>query len=462
MPPPDVSPLARRLGLTSAAGLVVANAIGAGVFTTSGFALASLGQRDRVLWAWLLGGALALAGALSYGAIVRRFPESGGEYALLTRTAHPSAGFLAGWISLLAGFSAPIAAAALGLEAYVGGWFGIPAGGIGSGAILLAAALHGVRFEPGIVLQNLAVGVKLLAIAAFVAFGLARGAAPGAFAPVSPGSAAFDAGAFDAGAFAVTLVWISFAYSGWNAAIYIAGEVRDPGRNLMRALGAGTAVIIVAYTGLNVVFLWAAPVETLAGRADVAAVAALALGGPDLAAAVAILIALALWTSLSSMVLAGSRVIARMAADGVLPGALARGERAPSAAVALQTAVALGVFWLADLATLLGYIGFTLGLCAAATVASGMALRHREGPEGLPMPGYPWLPGAFVLATVTASGFLVFREPLEAVAGGLTLASGFGLWTWVRRRTRSPGARDLLASQQAAHGDTRIDHEQHG
>lgn len=449
MPAPDTRSAARRIGLTSAAALVVANAIGAGVFTTSGFALASLGRRDLVLWAWLVGGALALAGALSYGAVVRAFPESGGEYTLLTRTAHPSAGFLAGWISLLAGFSAPIAAAALGLEAYVGGWLGLPAGAIGSGAILLAAALHGVRLEPGIVLQNLAVGMKLLAIAAFVAFGLSRGATPGALDLAPSASTPFDPGAF-----AVTLVWISFAYSGWNAAIYIAGEVRDPGRNLMLALAAGTAVIIVAYTGLNLVFLWSAPVETLAGRADVAAVAARALGGPDLAAAVSILIALALWTSLSSMVLAGSRVIARMAADGVFPRRLARGERAPSAAVALQTGVALGVFWLADLATLLGYIGFTLGLCAAATIASGMALRHRAGPEALPMPGYPWLSGAFVLATLTASGFLVFREPLEAVAGALTLASGFALWTWARRRERSPVAHDRTGSQPAPHRDT--------
>ena len=204
---------ARRVGLVSAAALVIGNMIGAGVFTTSGFALADLGRREWVLLAWLVGGLLAMCGALSYGALARRIPESGGEYTFLSRTIHPLAGFVAGWISLLAGFTAPIAAAALGLQAYLvgSGGDGVRPEWIGTGAILIAGLMHGLRLREGVVLQNLAVGLKLLAIAVLVAFGAARLPAPD-LEPTGSGS-------FELGAFAVTLVWISFAYSGWNATV---------------------------------------------------------------------------------------------------------------------------------------------------------------------------------------------------------------------------------------------------
>ena len=163
----------RRLGLTSSAALVVANMIGVGVFTTSGFALADLGRPEWVLLAWGIGGLMAICGALSYGALARRIPESGGEYTFLSKTVHPLAGFLAGWVSLLVGFTAPIAAAALGLQAYLADSFGL--GGrpewICTAAILIAGLMHGLRLQAGVVLQNTAVGLKLAVIGAFVLLG---------------------------------------------------------------------------------------------------------------------------------------------------------------------------------------------------------------------------------------------------------------------------------------------------
>ena len=212
----------RRLGLGSAAALVVANMIGTGVFTTSGFALADLGRPGPVLLAWAVGGALALCGALSYGALARRIPESGGEYTFLARTVHPLAGFLAGWISLLAGFTAPIAAAALGFSAYLTvdeplrPW-------IGSAAIATAALLHGLHLSGGVVVQNLAVGLKLTIITAFAVWGFTQ-------LPQSPAPAPTTSAPFELGAFAVTLIWISFSYSGWNAVVYVAGESPRPRR----------------------------------------------------------------------------------------------------------------------------------------------------------------------------------------------------------------------------------------
>jgi len=423
----------RSLGLASAAALVVANMIGAGVFTTSGFALGDLGDRRIVLAAWLVGGVVAMCGALSYGAFARRMPESGGEYTFLSRTVHPLAGFLAGWVSLLAGFTAPIAAAAHGLQAYLGAALppdslAIDGPWIGTAAIVAAGAMHGVRLREGVVLQNIAVGLKLALLAGFVAAGAAL--RPGALPDAGP-----QAGGFDLGAFAVTLVWISFSYSGWNAVVYIAGEVRDPERNLARSLWLATSVVTVLYLALNAVFVYSAPIGELAGKPEVGAIAAEAIGGAGLRTAVSGIVALALFTSISSMVMVGPRVYARMADDGVFPRALRFDGDVPSRAIFLQVALALGVLWISTLRELLGYIGFTLGISAAATVVALLFLRRREGAQRVPIPGHPFVPLLYVVVTATAAGFMAQREPTEAGLGLLTVAAGVPVYFWMRRRS---------------------------
>jgi amino acid transporter len=413
----------RRIGLASAVSLVIANMIGAGVFTTSGFALADLGRPEPVLLAWLVGGALAMCGALSYGALARRIPESGGEYTFLTRTVHPLAGFLAGWVSLLAGFTAPIAVAALGLAAYLADSFGLlqRPEWVGTIGILAASLMHGLRLREGVVLQNLAVTLKVLAIGALIGIGLR-------VVPVETMRPSAEWIAVQPTAFAVTIVWISFAYSGWNAAVYVAGEVRDPDRNLPRSLCLGTGVVAALYLGLNAVFLYAAPAGELAGRAEVGAVAAEALGGMGLRRLISGLVALALFTSISSMLMAGPRVYARMAEDGLFPRLLMRGTEVPTAAVALQAGLAVAVVWASRLSALLGYAGFTLGLSAAATVGGLLALRHREGPERVPVPGYPFVPLLFIAVTLATSLFMAVREPLQAALGLLTAATGIPVY----------------------------------
>jgi len=422
----------RQIGLPGATALVVSSMIGTGVFTTSGFALELLGRPGAVLVVWAIGGLIATCGGIGYGALARRFPESGGEYALLSRTVHPLAGFLAGWVSLLAGFTAPIAASALALQAYLAGIVqGWAAEWLATAAILAAALLHGVRVRVGVAFQVAAVGIELALIAAFLVLGAWALPAPHPIALSSPGVPA-------PGAFAVALVWVSFAYSGWNAAIYVAGELRDPERDITRALLLGTVLVTALYVALNAVFLAAAPPAALAGAANVAAVAAQAIGGPRLRVAVSLLVALALFASLSGMMLAGPRVYARMAEDGYLPRLVAAGGDAPAAAVGLQAGLAVVVVWVATLAELLSYIGFTLGLSAAATVASLIALRRREGPARLPVPGYPVTPAAFIVVTLAISGFLVAHQPREALLGLLTVASGLPMY-WLRpRRPPSP------------------------
>ncbi len=426
----------RRLGLPTATALVVANMIGAGVFTTSGYSLAALGSRGAVLWAWVIGGVLATCGALAYAALARRYPESGGEYEFLRRTMHPFAGFLAGWVSLIAGFTAPIAVAAEAFGRYAGTSFGIDVDPLWTGtvAIVVSGVLHGVHVDPGARVQNAMVVVKIAMIAGLVAIGAV--VILGRAVPVADGEFSGDAPAF-VGAFASTMMWIWFAYSGWNAAVYVGGEVRDAEHNLPRALIGGTLLVTAMYLALNWVFVASAPVTTLAGQAEIGAVAADAIGGKPLRIAVGGLVSLALLTSITSMVMAGPRVYARMAADGVFPRMFREGDGPPRAAIALQCALALVILWSSDLVEKLTYVGWTLGVSTAATVIGLFLLRSREGAAAVPIRGGPVAPAVYVVF-VLGTAALAFRDawtrdslaPIYAVA---TLASGALVYPLVRR-----------------------------
>jgi len=408
----------RSLGLTSATALVVANMIGAGVFTTSGFLLADLGSPGYVLLAWAAGGVQAALGAICYGALARRIPESGGEYLFLSRTLHPAAGYIAGWLSLLVGFSAPLAAAAFAFGTYAQPWFGgIPPALAGSILILAFAAVHAIEVRRGAQVQNGAVLLKISLIVAFVAFAFAKmGGTPADPSPPFPLSA-----------FGVSLIWISFSYSGWNAAVYIGGEIKDPGRTIPRALLLGTALVTALYLALNAVFVFSAPVAELAGKLEVGRIAARAVGGVVLEEAVAGLICLALVSSVSSLVMAGPRVYAQMASDRVLPRWLAVTTGPPRAAIALQAGIALFFLWSASFDTLLTWIGFTLGISTAATVAALIVLRRREGTD-LAVPGYPIVPWLFLAGVAAMTAFTVLQRPMESLAGFGTIAAGLAAW----------------------------------
>jgi len=306
---PASSPGVRALGLFSLVCLIIANMIGAGVFTTSGFALGDLGSANRVMAAWVIGGVIALCGALSYGGLVHRMTESGGEYLFLSRAIHPVAGFIAGWVSLLAGFTGALAFAALAFETYAfpirPDW--LPGGAAASTMVVLAAVLHGFRVRTGAASQNFVVTVKVVLIVGFLLFAAVVAAGQGA-APAPPPTMPFSIAAF-----AGSLVWISLSYSGFNAAVYVAGEARDAQRNAPRALWMGTLIVTVLYIALNAAFVYLPPFEAVVGREDIAAAAAQAIGGPSASIAIRIIIVIALTSSVFSLVMAGPRVYAKMA-----------------------------------------------------------------------------------------------------------------------------------------------------
>lgn len=411
---------ALRLGLFSATMLVVASMVGTGVFTTSGFLLADLQSPWLVLLAWLVGGGLATCGALCYGALARRLPESGGEYLFLSRTVHPAAGAMAGWISIVVGFAAPLAATALAFGEYTRHWLpGSSPQWLGSGLLCGFALIHALRMEGGARLHNLTVALEMLLIGAFAVLALTRLPADVLTRP-TPASAS-------PGGFAVGLIWVSFSYYGWNAAVYVAGEVRDAERNLPRALLIGTALVTGLYLALNAAFVFAAPWEVLAGQPEIGRFAALALGGARLAEALTALIALVLAASVSAMTIAGPRVYARMASDGELPRMFQAHAGVPHLAIAVQCALALALLWSASFKSLLTYIGFTLNLCAAATVIGLIRIRLREGVQ-LQVVGWPLVPATFLLGILWMALSAIVRQPIESLWGLATLAMAWLFW----------------------------------
>jgi len=422
-----------RFGLFALTTLVVANMIGAGVFTTSGFALADLGSPGRVMWAWVLGGLIALAGAASYGMLVRRLPESGGEYLYLREAVHPLAGFIAGWVSLLAGFTGAIAFAASALESYLlpaairPAW--LPPDGAALAAVVVAGIMHGLRAARGAFWQGVAVVFKILIIAAFAiwaGYQLLLGSWPGS------GIAAAEAAAFSLPAFAMSLVWISLSYSGFNASAYLAEEADLPRRTVPRSLLLGTAIVFAVYLALNAIFVMAPPLEAVSGAADVAAVAARALGGEFFAAAARFTIVLALFTSVSSMVMAGPRVYAKMAEDGLMPKMFEVGEEPPRAAIWFQVALASLFILVTGIQQQLSYLGFTLSLTSAAAVSGLFVIHAKEGARPVEGLAYPWIPAAYVLATVGLAILAAGENPVELTAAVATFLTGTLVYGLIR------------------------------
>lgn len=413
--------------------------IGAGVFTTSGFALADLRSPGLVVWAWVIGGGIAVAGAFSYGMLAKEMPQSGGEYLFLSRTVHPLAGFIAGWVSLIAGFSGAIAFAATAFESYVSGVLprpaSLPEGTWAIAVIVVAGVIHGLRPRAGAWVQNVVVVLKLVLLAVvlgFAAFHLPFNDAGSDVA--GPDVAGPDVAGPDVAlaqptltgwalisAMAGSLVWISLSYSGFNAAVYVAGEVRDARRVVPRALVTGTVLVVGVYVLLNAVFVYSPPPESIMGKADVAAIAAKSLGGPRFETFVRLTIVACLLTSVFSMMMAAPRVYAKMADDGLMPARLRFQGDSPIVATIIQIVLAVVLVIASDLQGLLSYLGLTLSICAACSVATLLLPSVRTHPV---WHAVHWLPILYVTCTLIAATILTINDPWQIAGTTLTFAIG--------------------------------------
>ena len=435
--------LVRRLGLGSAVALVVSNMIGTGIFTTTGFLAGDLGQPRLIFLSWIVGAISALLGAICYSELAINFPRSGGEYVYLSHAYGRTWGFISGWVSLLAGFSAPVAAAALSFASYVAVFFPrwerfeqqVVACALV--ALFCLANLFGVRRAAR--LQNALTTLKLTLLVGFILSGLLLGHGDwGNFAQ----TAVRTTGTPLPQQFVLSLFWIYVAYSGWNAAAYVAEEIKNPAQTLSWALALGTVLVTAVYLALNATFFYAVPAESMKGVMAVGALSASHLFGPRIAGAFSALMACSLLSTVNAMTIAGPRVYYAMARDGQFfqfAETVHERWRTPVNAILVQgISTILLVF--TPFPQLVVYIGFTLNLFAVMSVASLFIFRRQPGWRrlGIVSFAYPLLPCLFISigACMTIEG--VLQKPLISALAILTLASGGVLYRLRSRGTGQP------------------------
>jgi len=447
------------LGLFSATALVVSNMIGTVIFTGTGFLAGQLGTPNLVLSIWVVGGIVAFLGAICYSELGINFPSSGGEYVYLTRAFGPTWGFMTGWASFFAGFSAPIAAAALAFSEYLGHFFpalsqenapviagsgewAIHLGGaqaVACGLVAVFTVLNILGVQRVARVQNVLTATKVLVLLAFIVLGFTMGDGRTSNYAMT---ATRDVSTPLIAQFAISLVWVYVAYSGWNAATYIAEELRQPARNLPMALGIGTALVTVLYLLLNLVFLYAAPLEDMKGKEAVGAFAASRLFGPEIAGIFAGLMALSLMSTVNAMVTIGPRVYYAMAGNGAFPAIAGKVHprfHTPVAAIVAQ-AICTMLMTLTPFPQLVVYIGITLNFFTVMSVISMLLFRRkRPGWQTLRVVSfaYPLFPVLFILVGTWMTYQGIVLKPYIALATGLTLATG-ALVYHLRLRSRSP------------------------
>ncbi|WP_246659694.1 MULTISPECIES: APC family permease [Methylosinus] len=416
---------AKRVALSAAAMLVVADMIGVGVFTSLGFQVKELGSPVAILALWLAGGVIAICGAFCYAELAAMFPRSSGEYNFLTRAFNPTAGFVAGWLSATVGFAAPVALTAMAFGQYAQPLaYGASPTLLGLGALWIVTIFHLSGVRRGGAFQIATTGLKIALILAFILAGFwTDGMGRLAEAPRLD-----DLDRIMSAPFAIGLVFVAYSYSGWNAATYIASEIRDPQRNLPKALFIGTGVVTLLYLGLNAAFLNSAPLAELSGRVDVAQVAANHIFAAQGGQIVGGLISLGLVSSISAMMWIGPRVAMVMGEDMPLLRVFAvrSADGAPRAAILLQLAVASLLLATQSFESALAFIQFSLTACSFLTVLGMVKLRftNPETPRPYRAWGYPITPIIFLTATLYMMYFQLTTQPAQSLSGLLVMLCG--------------------------------------
>ena len=442
--------LQRKLGLFPATNIVIANMIGAGIFTTSGLLLAGLNNPMLMLALWVAGGILALCGALSYGELGAAMPGAGGEYLFLSRLYHPIFGFLSGWVSFIVGFSAPIAASAMGFSEYfcralpvIPDWFqnsGImdPAATktfLSVSVILIFSFIHYRGIQSGVLIQNILTILKVALIVFLLLAGFLSGKGDISHFRSAGGVPSGLAGWKTIG---LSLMWIMFAYSGWNASTYLGAEIKNPTKTLPRSLILGTGIVIFLYLSINVLFVYGISPEEMKGVISVGGLAMGNLFGPSADKLFSLLIAFALFSSLSAFIIIGPRVYYSMAKDGLFFKSVARIHpkfQVPSNSIVMQCILALILALSGTFEQVLTYMGFALGIFPILTVISVIKLR-KDNPAALRLPGYPFTQIIYITAG-TLILFLSFMErPVESSIAAFTVLVGIPVYYIFKKKTQ--------------------------
>ncbi|MBI3808383.1 MAG: amino acid permease [Nitrospirae bacterium] len=435
------SGLPRRIGIFTAGCLLVSNVVGSGIFTTTGFMARDLGDPWLILAIWFFGALLALAGALSYSELGTALPVAGGEYAYLRRAYGPLVGFLSGWTSFTVGFSAAIAAGAMSFAAYLvqiapfHSENGSLSTGIALTLIWVVTGFHLAGAGSGGFLQRLLtilnIGAMLILVVGALMLGKGNWSHFSLSAPdITPGF----------GTTMVSLIFVTYAYSGWNAAAYVAGEIVDPGRTIPRAMIGGTLFVGLLYLVVNGIYLYALPVTEL-GQPPILPVAnkvAAALLGSTGTLLVTALLCLSIAGAVSAMVWAGPRVYYAMAQDGLIPSLFAKTpgmQQAPINAILLQSLWASVLILSGSFERLVIYSGTVLMIFNALAVGALLILRRQEPtlPRPYRTPLYPFVPAFYLLVSTVIVGAALYERPVEGGLGIATVLAGTPLYLLWRR-----------------------------
>lgn len=402
----------KQINARTASAFVIANMIGTGVFTSLGFQLLTTTSPVSIVLLWLIGGLTALCGAVVYSELGAAMPRSGGEYNFLSVIYHPFLGFLSGWSSLIVGFAAPVALACMALSSYVCNIFpAISEMWLAMGVLTVITLLHAFNPRIGIAAQSVLTWAKVLIIVVFIVVGFS----------VEPGGASnfdhvsdFDVSELFTTSFAVSLIWVYYAYSGWNAAAYISGDIVNPRRNVPLALVSSTLVVIVLYVLLNVVFIRTTPIAEMAGEVEIGLISARHIFGATGGNVVGLLIALMLMSSISSMVYVGPRVGVTMGEDHRFFRFLTHrnAKDCPSWAIWAQWGVSALLILTGSFRVVTQYTGIIISLFALLTVVGVFVHRHRyphvERPYRTHL--YPWPPILFGVVFVWSIVYLIFDD----------------------------------------------------
>jgi basic amino acid/polyamine antiporter, APA family len=442
--------LQRKLGLFPSANIVVANMIGAGIFTTSGLLMAGLNNPLLMLALWVAGGILALCGALSYGELGAAMPGAGGEYHFLSKLYNPLLGFLSGWVSFTVGFSAPIAASAMGFSEYfcralpvIPQWFensGLMSESatksfLSIAIILIFTFIHYRGLKTGAAVQNFLTILKVALILFLLIAGFLSGKGDtGNFSTVTGVSSGF-AGWKTIG---LSLMWIMFAYSGWNASTYLGAEIKNPSKILPRSLLYGTGIVMFLYLSINVLLIYAINPEEMKGVISVGGLAMGNLFGPSADTLFSLLIAFALFSSLSAFIIIGPRVYYSMARDGLFFKSVARIHpkfQVPSNSIILQCIIAVIMVLSGTFEQVLTYMGFALGLFPILTVIGVFRLRN-QNPSALRLPGFPFTQILYVSVGIIILVLSFLERPVESSIASLTVVAGIPAYYLFKRSNR--------------------------
>ena len=430
----------KSFSTNTAISIVIANMIGTGVFTSLGFQLLDIQSAPVILWLWVVGGVLALCGALCYAELGAALPRSGGEYNFLTRIYHPAAGFISGWISATIGFAAPTALAAITSATYLNAVYPIvPVSGAAAMLVLVIGVVHLGSRQGSARFQLVFTGAKLALIGLFIiaAWWQVEQLQAVRWVPVIA-----DLSLVTSGAFAIALIYVNYAYTGWNAATYLVGEVHNGARDLPRILIVGTAIVMGVYLLLHVMFLSVAPMAEIRGHLEVGYVVAEFAFGEAGSAVVGLLLAILLVSTVSAMVLAGPRALQVIGQDFKALKWLARENQhgVPAVAICFQTMVTLILVLTSTFDAILVFASFILALNTLLTVIGVWVLRLRMPSLARPfkMPWYPWPMLIYVLITLWTLIFVVFERPQEALFGAVVIGSGWLFYLVSRDRVDEP------------------------